>query len=123
MSIPYRDVTVDAVLLVTAGQVPQVPDGIEVQVVRTIAPRTYPSTNHGDKGIRELYFNMLIAAEEGSLFYIENQYSCEHGIVSEAHEATGRGAKIFFQTPSISMHFGSGYHFTIHALAKVSAAP
>jgi len=91
--------------------------------VRTIAIKTYLSTNHGDQGIRELYLNMLIAAEEGGLVYIENQYYFDQWIVSEAHEAAERGAKIFFQTPSSSMPFGSGYPFTIDALAKVSAAP
>jgi phosphatidylserine/phosphatidylglycerophosphate/cardiolipin synthase-like enzyme len=36
----------------------------------------------------------LIAVEEGSLVYIENQYFFDHGIISEIHEAAERGAKI-----------------------------
>ena len=93
-SIPYADVTSDAVSPVTADQIPQVANGIQVQVVRTIAPGTYPATPDGDRGIRELYFNMLGAAGQGSLVYIENQYFFDHGIISEIHEAAERGAKI-----------------------------
>jgi cardiolipin synthase A/B len=93
-SIPHRDVTSDVVSTVTAEQIPQVANGIEVQVVRTIAPQTYLATEDGDRGIREIYFNMLGAAGQGSLVYIENQYFFDHGIISEIHEAAKRGAKI-----------------------------
>ena len=93
-SIPHKDVTSDAASRVTADRIPQVANGIEVQVVRTIAPETYPATPDGDRGIRELYFNMLCAAGQGSLVYIENQYFFDHGIISEIHEAAERGAKI-----------------------------
>ncbi|MGO8942875.1 MAG: phospholipase D-like domain-containing protein [Syntrophobacteraceae bacterium] len=93
-SIPHADVTSDAVLPVTSDQIPKVSNGIEVQVLRTIAPDTYPATPNGDRGIRELYLNALMAAGEGSLVYIENQYFFDHGIISEIHEAAERGAKI-----------------------------
>jgi phosphatidylserine/phosphatidylglycerophosphate/cardiolipin synthase-like enzyme len=93
-SIRHADVTSDAVPPVTADQIPPLSDGIEVQVLRTIAPDTYPATRNGDRGIRELYLNALMAAEEGSLVYIENQYFFDHGIISEIHEAAKRGAKI-----------------------------
>ena len=49
-SIPYADVTSYVVPPVTADQIPQVPNGIEVQVLRTIAPNTYPAIPDGDKG-------------------------------------------------------------------------
>src|SRR5208283_6104617 len=55
---------------------------------------TYPAIPNGDRGIRDLYFNMLYAAGQGSLVYIENQYFFDHGIISEIHEAAERGAKI-----------------------------
>src|SRR5208337_4369495 len=90
-SIPYSDLTSDVDRSITPDQIP---DGIEVQVVRTIASKTYPGTQDGEQSIRELYFNMLGAAEEGTLIYIENQYFFDHGIVSEIHEAAERGAKI-----------------------------
>jgi phosphatidylserine/phosphatidylglycerophosphate/cardiolipin synthase-like enzyme len=93
-TIPHKDATSDAVLRVRADQIPQVANGVEVQVVRTIAPKTYPDRQDGDRGIRELYFNMLGAAGQGSLVYIENQYFFDHGIISEIHEAAERGAKI-----------------------------
>ena len=93
-SIPHADVTRDAVSPVSADRIPQVPDGTTVQVVRTIAPHTYPAIPDGDRGIRELYLNMLGAAGQGSLVYIENQYFFDHGIISEVHEAAERGAKI-----------------------------
>ena len=124
-SIPHKDVTSNVVPTVTADPIPQVANGIEVQVVRTIAPKTYPRTWagralslllqvvriilqvvriiapkayrarwDGDRGIRELYFNMLGAAGQGDLVYIENQYFFDHGIISEIHEAAERGAKI-----------------------------
>src|SRR5208337_4704553 len=93
-SIPHKDVTFDAVIPASADQIQPIPDGIEVQVVRTIAPKTYPMLPDGERGIRELYLNMLGAAEKGDLVYIENQYFFDHGIVSEIHEAAERGAKI-----------------------------
>ena len=93
-SIRYANLTSDAVAPVTADQIPHVANGIEVQVLRTIAPNTYPRTQNGDRGIRELYLNVLSAAEEGSLVYIENQYFFDHGIISGIHEAAERGAKI-----------------------------
>ena len=93
-SIRHADVTTDVVAPVTADQIPQVTNGIEIQVLRTIAPKTYPTTQDGDRGIRELYFNALGAAGEGDLIYIENQYFFDHGVISEIHEAAERGAKI-----------------------------
>ncbi|MDR3632145.1 MAG: phosphatidylserine/phosphatidylglycerophosphate/cardiolipin synthase family protein [Desulfocapsaceae bacterium] len=93
-SISHADVTTDAVASVTAEQIPQVPDGIELQVLRTIAPDTYPGTERGDRGIREFYLNALGAAGAGDLIYIEDQYFFDHGIISEIHEAALRGAKV-----------------------------
>jgi phosphatidylserine/phosphatidylglycerophosphate/cardiolipin synthase-like enzyme len=93
-SIPHTDMTSDAVAPAIVDQIPQVPDGIELQVIRTIAPKTYPTTHNGDRGIRELYFNALRLAGEGDLVYIENQYFFDRGIISEIHEAAERGAKI-----------------------------
>jgi phosphatidylserine/phosphatidylglycerophosphate/cardiolipin synthase-like enzyme len=93
-TIRHAEVTTNVVAPVTADQIPQVPDGIELQVLRTIAPKTYPTTQNGDRGIRELYFNALGGAGEGDLVYIENQYFFDHGIISEIHEAAKRGAKI-----------------------------
>lgn len=93
-SIRHADVTTDLVAPFTAHQIPQVPNGMELQVLRTIAPKTYPTTQDGDRGIRELYFNALGRAGEGDLVYIENQYFFDHGIISEIHEAAERGAKI-----------------------------
>jgi phosphatidylserine/phosphatidylglycerophosphate/cardiolipin synthase-like enzyme len=93
-SIPHADVTSDVVSQLTANQIPQVANGIEVQVLRTIAPDTYHATPNGDRGIRELYLNALIAVEEVSLVYIENQYFFDHGIICKIHEAAERGAKI-----------------------------
>ena len=93
-SIPYKEITSDAAIPAGADHIPPLPDGIEVQVVRTIAPKTYPMLQDGERGIRELYLNMLASAEDGNLVYIENQYFFDHGIVSEIHEAAERGAKI-----------------------------
>jgi phosphatidylserine/phosphatidylglycerophosphate/cardiolipin synthase-like enzyme len=90
----HTNETSDAVAPLTVEQIPQVPNGTEVQVLRTIAPDTYPTTRKGDTGIRELYLNALISAREGSLVYIENQYFFDHGIISEIHDAAERGAKI-----------------------------
>jgi phosphatidylserine/phosphatidylglycerophosphate/cardiolipin synthase-like enzyme len=93
-SIPYANVTSYVVPPVTADKIPLVPDGIEVQVLRTIAPKTYPALPKGDQGIREHYLKALTAAGKGSLVYIENQYFFDHGIISEIHAAAERGAKI-----------------------------
>jgi phosphatidylserine/phosphatidylglycerophosphate/cardiolipin synthase-like enzyme len=62
-------------------------NGIEVQVIKTIAPHTYPMLDAGDRGIRELYLNALQSAGAGSLVYIENQYFFDHGVISEIYEA------------------------------------
>jgi phosphatidylserine/phosphatidylglycerophosphate/cardiolipin synthase-like enzyme len=94
-SLPHADVTSDAVAPVIPDQIPPLHNGIEVQVLRTIAPDTYKHTTpDGDRGIRELYLNALMAAGAGSLVYLENQYFFDHGIISEIHEAAERGAKI-----------------------------
>jgi len=94
-SIAHKDVTSDVVAPVKAEQIPEVPGGIEVQVVRTIAPKTYETTReHGEQGIRELYFNMLEAADAKTLIYIENQYFFDIGIVKRIHDAANRGAKV-----------------------------
>jgi len=93
-SIPHKEATSDATAPVVADAITPIPGGIEVQVVRTIAPKTYPATSDGDRGIRELYLNALTSAGKGSLVYIENQYFFDHGIVSEIHEAAERGAKV-----------------------------
>jgi phosphatidylserine/phosphatidylglycerophosphate/cardiolipin synthase-like enzyme len=92
-SIPHK-YALDAVIPAIANNIPPIPNGIELQVVRTIAPDTYPMLKDGERGIRELYLNMLAAAEKDDLVYIENQYFFDHGVVSEIHEAAERGAKI-----------------------------
>ena len=93
-SIRYGSVTEDAVAPATAAQIPEQPDGIELQILRTIAPKTYAATQSGDRGIREFYLNALSAAGEGSLVYVENQYFFDHGVISEIHAAAERGAKV-----------------------------
>ena len=70
-----------------ADLIPEVPNGIQVQVLRTIAPNTYSKTQSGDRGIRGLYLKWLQSAGDGSLVYIENQYFFDRGIISEMHEA------------------------------------
>jgi phosphatidylserine/phosphatidylglycerophosphate/cardiolipin synthase-like enzyme len=93
-TIPYADVTSYVVAPITPDQIIPLPGGLEVQVLRTIAPKTYDKLEDGDRGIRELYINALQAASAGSLVYIENQYFFDHGIISEIHAAAVRGAKI-----------------------------
>jgi phosphatidylserine/phosphatidylglycerophosphate/cardiolipin synthase-like enzyme len=117
----HADVTSNVVPPVTSEQIKKVDNGTEVQVLRTIAPGTYRhrffvfvrqlllwllgslvpeayrETRHGDRGIRELYLNVLqraAEAGEGSLVYIENQYFFDHGVISEIFEAAEKGAKI-----------------------------
>ncbi len=96
-NIPHADVTSYVLAPVTADKIPPVPDGIDAQVLRTIAPNTYPARSDGDTGIRELYIETLkraTEAGEGSLIYIENQYFYDHGIIAEIHAAAERGVKI-----------------------------
>ena len=116
----YRlaSVTTDVSAPVSAQQIPPIPGGVEVQVLRTIAPGNYhhrflvlmkmlmlwalrrlvPSRyreiSYGDRGIREFYLNALMGAGEGSLVYIENQYFFDYGITHEIHNAAERGAQI-----------------------------
>jgi phosphatidylserine/phosphatidylglycerophosphate/cardiolipin synthase-like enzyme len=93
-TIPYANVTSYVVPPVTWDKIPEIPGGLEIQVLRTIAPNTYPTLPQGDQGIREFYLKALMNAGEGSLVYIENQYFFDHGIIAEIHEAAERGAKI-----------------------------
>ena len=86
--------TSDAVSLVTAERDPTSGQRNRSSGGADHRPKDVPSLNDGDTGIRELYFNMLCAAGEGDLVYIENQYFFDHGIISEIHEAAERGAKI-----------------------------
>jgi len=91
-TIPYAHVT--SYVVPPVNKIPEA-GSTEVQVLRTIAPDTYKDkTPDGDRGIRELYLNALMAAGAGSLVYIENQYFFDHGIISEIHAAAVRGAKI-----------------------------
>jgi phosphatidylserine/phosphatidylglycerophosphate/cardiolipin synthase-like enzyme len=93
-NIRLENKTTDAEIPFTAKHIPPVPGGMEIQVLRTIAPDTYPGTKNGDRGIREFYLNALRTAGEGSLVYIENQYFFDYDVISEIHEAAERGAKI-----------------------------
>jgi phosphatidylserine/phosphatidylglycerophosphate/cardiolipin synthase-like enzyme len=93
-SIRHAEVTQDVISPFSSKEIPQMPNGIEAQVLRTIAPKTYATTKSGDRGIRELYFNAIHKANKGDLVYIEDQYFFDHGIISEIHEAAERGAKI-----------------------------
>ena len=117
-STRLASVTTDVAAPVSAEQIPPVPGGLEVQVLRTIAPGNYHhrflvlmkqlmlwalrrlvplryrEISYGDRGIREFYLNALMGAGEGSLVYIENQYFFDYGITREIHEAAERGAKI-----------------------------
>jgi len=93
-TIPYAHVTSYVVPPVTWDKIPKVPGGVEVQVLRTIAPHTYDTTPDGDRGIRELYLNALQTARPGSLVYIENQYFFDHGIICAIHEAAEHDVKI-----------------------------
>jgi phosphatidylserine/phosphatidylglycerophosphate/cardiolipin synthase-like enzyme len=93
-SFPHANATSDVVAPIVADLIPPLTDGIELQVLRTIAPHTYSTTRNGDRGIRGLYLKALSDAGEGSVVYIENQYFFDYGIVSEIYEAAERGAKV-----------------------------
>jgi len=93
-SIPHREATSDVKAPFTADDLPRMADGMEVQVLRTIAPHTYRTTEAGEKSIRDLYLNALGAAGAGCLVYIENQYFFDNGVIAEIHAAAERGAKI-----------------------------
>ncbi|MFI5344806.1 MAG: phosphatidylserine/phosphatidylglycerophosphate/cardiolipin synthase family protein [Elusimicrobiota bacterium] len=93
-SDPHKDVTQDAVAPVTADQIAPIEGGIQAQILRTIAPKKYPGTKKGDRGIKEMYLNALNAAAKGSVVYIENQYFFDHVIINAIQDAAERGAKI-----------------------------
>lgn len=93
-SAPHRDAARDAVPPVTAAQIAPVAGGLTAQIVRTIAPGKYATLPKGDRGIKELYLNVLNAAKQGTLVYIENQYFFDHVIIDAIHAAADRGAKI-----------------------------
>jgi len=79
----------------TVTAIPEAAGGIQVQVVRTIAPDTYRTTTlKGDWGISEIYQNMLAAAGQGDIVYIENQYFFDPVAAYEISAAADRGAKI-----------------------------
>ncbi|HEX7653603.1 MAG TPA: phosphatidylserine/phosphatidylglycerophosphate/cardiolipin synthase family protein [Verrucomicrobiae bacterium] len=86
--------TAVAIVPAAAAQIPALPDGVEVQVLRTIAPGKYNSTPDGEQSIREVYFNLLQQAGQGSIVYIEDQYFFDRGILSQIQAAATRGAKV-----------------------------
>ena len=93
-SIPYEDVTSDVVSTITEDQIPQVANGIEVQVVRTIAPKAYAATQDGDRGIRELYFNMLTAAGQEVWFISKTNTFSTMGLFPRFMRLPNEGQKL-----------------------------
>ncbi len=63
-----------------------------IQVVRTIAPNTYPHTANGEESIKEAMLN-LVSGAQASL-YFENQYFFDDDVVAAIRAAGERGVRI-----------------------------
>jgi phosphatidylserine/phosphatidylglycerophosphate/cardiolipin synthase-like enzyme len=63
-----------------------------IQVLRTIAPNTYPHTAAGDESIKEAMLNLIGGATES--IYFENQYFFDGDIVAAIRTAAKRGVPV-----------------------------
>ncbi len=70
----------------------QPPSGTQIQVLRTIAPHTYPHTAAGEQSIEEAIVNALRGAK--SSVYFENQYFFDPDVVGALRSAAMRGVRI-----------------------------
>jgi phospholipase D1/2 len=71
------------------------PDGggaVRMQVLRTLAPNSYPHTSAGETSIKEAMLNVIAAARNG--IYLENQYFFDDDIVSALRSAGERGVRV-----------------------------
>jgi phosphatidylserine/phosphatidylglycerophosphate/cardiolipin synthase-like enzyme len=71
---------------------PAVTTGKTIQVVRTIAPHTYPHTANGEESIKQVMLNAIHTARES--VYFENQYFFDADIVAALRQAAVRGVRI-----------------------------
>jgi phosphatidylserine/phosphatidylglycerophosphate/cardiolipin synthase-like enzyme len=78
--------------LVAAMPTDPSPAGSTVQIVRTIAPHTYPHTAAGETSIKETMINVLRGATRS--VYFENQYFFDDDIVAALRAAGERGVRI-----------------------------
>lgn len=63
-----------------------------IQVLRTIAPHTYPHCAAGEESIKEAMLNLLSSATDS--VYFENQYFFDGDIVAAIRSAAKRGVRI-----------------------------
>lgn len=66
--------------------------GVQIQIVRTIAPETYASLPHGETGIRSAMLGLIDRAQ--SSIYFENQYFFDQDVVDALRTAGERGVRI-----------------------------
>ena len=75
---------------------PEPADGVndetQLQLVRTIAPKTYPSLPNGERSIREAYLKAIASARQ--LIYIEDQYLFDTEVIRALRAAAQRGVKV-----------------------------
>ena len=64
----------------------------KIQIVRTIAPATYPHTASGEQSIKEATLNALRGATQS--VYFENQYFFDDDIVAAVRAAGERGVRV-----------------------------
>jgi phosphatidylserine/phosphatidylglycerophosphate/cardiolipin synthase-like enzyme len=64
----------------------------KIQIVRTIAPHTYPHTANGERSIKEAMLNLLRGADRS--VYFENQYFFDDDVVAATRAAGERGVRI-----------------------------
>jgi phosphatidylserine/phosphatidylglycerophosphate/cardiolipin synthase-like enzyme len=70
-------------------------DGVgatRLQVIRTIAPSTYPHTAAGEQSIKEAMLNVIGGAERS--IYFENQYFFDDDVVAAIRAAAERGVRV-----------------------------
>lgn len=66
--------------------------GTPIQILRTIAPHTYPHTAAGEQSIKEAMLNVLAAAQRS--VYFENQYFFDADVVAALRAAAVRGVRV-----------------------------
>jgi phosphatidylserine/phosphatidylglycerophosphate/cardiolipin synthase-like enzyme len=79
--------------ILTPNPVGQSPDaGLQIQIVRTIAPGTYLDLPNGETSIRKAMLGLINGAQ--SSIYFENQYFFDDDVVSALRAAGERGVRV-----------------------------
>ena len=85
-----RDATTRDLMASLAGSDPGA--ATRIQIVRTIAPDTYPHTASGEESVKEAMLALIASATQS--IYFENQYFFDGDVVEAIRAAANRGVRV-----------------------------